>query len=225
MIKRCRVALVRICIVLSVVLSSACESLFPLEAGEELPDFYRQSPATGAPVPDLTVYELQGEPVNIASLIGERPLVVQLGSYSCPVFRYRRFYLRPLREAYAGRVDFVVLYTLEAHPVGAISPYADREWVPRSNRFFGIRGDQPITLDARLERARWARERMQSNARFLVDGMENQAWQALGAAPAAAFVIDREGRVVLRQPWVDPAGIAATLDELLADEPEDRRAR
>ena len=58
----------------------------------------------------------------------------------------------------------------------------------------------------------FARQAMQSNARFVVDGMDNRVWQKYGRAPSAAFVIDQAGRIVLRQPWVEPVA----LDEVLA---------
>lgn len=49
------------------------------------------------------------------------------------------------------------------------------------------------------------------------DGMDNGIWKAYGAASSPAFVIDREGRIALRQVWLDPKGIAQALDRLLAD--------
>ncbi len=197
--------------------AGGCAGLFPVEAGDSLPHFAEQAPAEGAAAPDFHLQDLQGRTVSLADVTGEHPLVVQLGSYTCPVFRYRRFDMHPLREKYQDRVTFLVVYTQEAHPVGAVSPYRDEEWVPWMNRVAGIRSGQPGTFEQRADQARFARQAMQSNARFLVDGMDNAIWQAYGRAPSAAFVIDQQGRVVLRQPWVEPRELSEVLERLLAD--------
>ena len=40
-------------------------------------------------------------------------------------------------------------------------------------------------------------------------------WRAYGAASSPGFVIDRNGRIVLRQVWIDPEEIDTVLDSLL----------
>ena len=58
-------------------------------------------------------------------------------------------------------------------------------------------------------------ERYADGADVIVDGLDNAAWQAFGAASAPAFVLDSEGRIVLVQVWVDPEPIAEILEEML----------
>lgn len=65
--------------------------------------------------------------MDLSAIIGEQPVVLQLGSHSCPVYRYRRFDIFALQREYADRADFVVVYTQEAHPVRSDSPYRDEE--------------------------------------------------------------------------------------------------
>jgi hypothetical protein len=118
----------------SLLLLSGCSRLFPREAGPNLTHFEHEAPALGSAAPAITLSDLDGNLVELNSLLGEKPVVVQLGSYTCPVFRYRRFDMQPLRSRFQDQVDFLVLYTTEAHPVGSFSPYVDREWVPWHNR-------------------------------------------------------------------------------------------
>lgn len=197
-----------------------CARLFPVAAGESLAHFADAAPQPGEVAPNFVLSDLQGVEYELAALAKEQPVVVQLGSYTCPVFRYRRFYLHPLREKYFGRVTFLVVYTLEAHPVGASSPYSDEEWVPMINRLMRIRNPQASTYAERLGQAQDAYGAMQSNAVFLIDDLDNRVWQQYGRAPSAAFLIDSDRRVVLRQPWVEPDALGAAIDELLARKPD-----
>ncbi|MEM6605364.1 MAG: deiodinase-like protein [Pseudomonadota bacterium] len=204
-------------VALLLTLMTGCESLFPREAGSELPQFHAKAPRQGDVAPDVTLYTLEGDPITLHAVTGEMPVVVQLGSVTCPVFRYRRFDMRPLRERYAGRVRFLLLYTTEAHPVGSASPYRDDEWIPWINKLARVADRQPETLDERLARASDVRRRLRSNAEFLVDDMQNRGWEAYGAAPSAAFVIDTQRRVALRQAWIEPKELTRTLDTLLSE--------
>lgn len=205
--------------VAAAALNSACAMLFPTEAGTSLAHFHDLAPPPGGPAPEFTLTDTAGNQVSLEQVVGHKPVVIQLGSYTCPVFRYRRFAMQPLRERYRERVAFLVIYTQEAHPVGAPSPYRDEEWVPWINRLARIDVGQPPDLAARIDQARFARQAMDANVRFLVDGDDNAVWRSYGAAPSPAFVLDRSGRVVLRQPWVEPGEIERTLERLLADQP------
>ncbi len=206
----------RLLAMIAVVALAGCAHLFPVEAGDDLAYFDAQAPALGQPAPDIVAYRQDGTPLALSALLGRKPVVVQLGSHSCPVYRYRRFDLAKLQREFGNRVEFVVLYTVEAHPAGSKSPYRDGEWLTGINRLTGTRVDQPASLEARLRRAAWSRQRLQRQDRVLVDGMDDHGWRTYGAAPSAAFVIDAQGRIVLRQPWVEPRGIRAELQRLLA---------
>lgn len=200
-------------VVLAAAQSTGC---FPHQAGPRLARFAGAAPAPGAEVPDVVVHDAGGREVRLAEVIGRRPVVLQLGSRSCPVFRYRRFGMHELQREFAGRVDFLVLYTQEAHPVGSPSPYTDEEWDMWINRLTGVRLGATTTLDERRERAVDTVQRLELDAAVLVDGMDDAAWEAFGAAPSPAFVLDTDGRVVLRQVWVDPGELRQVLRSLVS---------
>lgn len=207
---------VRALLFVLVLASNGCSSFFPTKADASLAHFVDEAPAPGALGPDAALWTLQGEPARLSERIGKRPLVVQLGSYTCPVFRYRRFYMEPVYAAYRDRVDFLVIYTQEAHPVGSWSPYRDGEWVSWVNRVTRVLVSQPNDLQSRIERAAWARQELGNSVEYLVDGMDNAAWRSYGRAPSAAFLLDHEGRVRLQQPWVEPRGLSEAIERLLA---------
>ncbi|MDQ3269594.1 MAG: hypothetical protein M3Q11_05335 [Pseudomonadota bacterium] len=199
-----------------VIFASGCASLFPVEADEDLAHFATQAPQPGQTAPELEARRLDGTPVRLSEILdGKRPVVLQLGSHSCPVYRYRRFDIAKLQREYAGDVAFVVVYTVEAHPEGSKSPYRDGEWLTNINRITRTRVRQPESTEARIAQAIWSTEKLGRNDMVVVDTFEDQTWQRYGSAPSAAFVIDTAGNIVLRQPWVEPDGIRRALDGLL----------
>lgn len=211
---RARLPLVALGIVAAAMLAG-CATLFPVDAGEDLAQFDRQAPHVGQPAPALQARRLDGTAVQLADLIGTRPVVLQLGSHSCPVYRYRRFDIAKLQREYGERVAFVVVYTVEAHPAGSKSPYRDGESLTAINRVTGTRVRQPETMAARIAQATWSTAKLERRDVVVVDAIDDSTWRRYGSAPSAAFVIGIDGTIALRQPWVEPKGIARALDALL----------
>lgn len=210
--------ILRIVLLASVCASQpGCSLLFPTEAGESLSHFDVTAPVVDSPAPDFLVTDIDGNQVTLTDVVGEKPVVVQLGSYSCPVFRYRRFDMQKLQREFADRVDFVVVYTQEAHPYDAINPYEDRIWNPLINKAVGVNVPEHKTLEERRLQAAATYEAVDLNSRFLVDNMDNAVWRHYGAAPSAAYVLDRDSTIRLRQAWVNPREIGEVLNDLLAE--------
>ena len=199
------------------LLAAAC---FPpaQHAGRRLAHFPQTAPAEGAEAPEFELATPEGETVRLSDVVGEKPVVLQVGSHTCPVYRYRSRGMRALHDDYAGRARFLVVYTGEAHPVGTASPYTEDEWNPWINRVAGVSLPDPESYEERRERAGFSREKLEREVLYAVDRMDDAVWKSYGAAPSPAFVIDRDGRIALSQVWVDPDGIRRTLDALLAGE-------
>jgi hypothetical protein len=191
----------------------ACLSSGP---GPRLSHFPDLAPAPGEALPELEVLTLDGRRVPLHGLLGRGPVVLQVGSVSCPVFRYRRHGMARLARELGDRVTFVVLYTREAHPVGSPSPYTGEEWDLWINRLAGVRVGDTERDEERRRRAEAVRSRLELSSLVVVDPEANAGWRALGRAPSAAFVIDRDGRVVARQLWVRPRELRGILLGLLA---------
>ena len=188
---------------------------FPKGPGPRLAHFAHQAPAVGEPAPGFELRGLDGEAVRLEELVGDKPIVLQLGSHSCPVYRYRRFDLEDLVQEFGDRVHFVLVYTQEAHPKGSRSPYAEGEWISLPNRLTGVFVDQPVDLEARTARAQFSAEKLKLPHRVLVDAMDNAVWSSYGSASSPAFVIDPAGNVATSQVWIDPEEIRRVLLELL----------
>jgi cytochrome oxidase Cu insertion factor (SCO1/SenC/PrrC family) len=188
---------------------------FPKKPGPRLKHYYSESPAEGQRAPNFELRAISGIKVSLKDLIGEKPIVLQLGSHTCPVYRYRRWHMDALYREYKDRVHFLLVYTLEAHPKGSKNPYVDKEWVSMINRLTRNVMDQPRDMEARLQRAKESKQQLNIKYPMAVDGMENQVWKDYGRAPSTAFVIDQHGNIALRQPWINPKEIKEILDKLL----------
>lgn len=196
------------------ILATGC---FPRGPGPRLAHFAPQAPALGDPAPRFTLHDLDGGEVELAELIGEKPIVLRFGSHSCPVYRYRRFSMSELEEEFTGRVHFLLVYTVEAHPVGSKSPYDDGEWVTMWNRMTRVLVKQPADGEERLELARSSHEKLKLDPPMVVDQMDNAVWEDYGSASSPAFVIDLEGKIAARQVWVEPKELRTVLLRLLGD--------
>lgn len=191
---------------------------YPHSPGSRLAHFEVLAPRVGELAPPTSFVTAEGSAIELASLLDGRPLVLQLGSHTCPVYRYRRHSLRPIWEKYAGRVRFVLVYTREAHPVGSPSPYLlGEEWDPWINRMAGVRLREPRSLEERIARAVRSRAELELPVELFVDDFENSTWRTFGSAASPAFVLDAGGSVVLRQVWIEPHELAAALEKLLRD--------
>ena len=191
----------------------ALTGCFPHEAGPRLQHFYHEAPEAGSQAPVFNLIDLEGEPVSLKTLMGDKPVVLQFGSHSCPVYRYRRREMKKVYQDFKQEAHFVIVYTLEAHPVGTKSPYSDEEWVTWINRLTNVLIPQPTTLKARQALAVQSRKDLDVHQLILVDAMNNSVWRQYGSAPSSAFVIDRSGVVVLRQVWVNPDEIRVALQK------------
>ncbi len=200
---------------MTTVLTAGC---FPKSAGLRLAHFDAQAPQLGEPAPDIALEGVDGYPFELSQWLGGKPIVVQLGSHSCPVYRHRRHWMKELVEDYGERVNFLIVDTLEAHPTGAPSPYADREWRTWLNRLSGVSVPQPEEFEQRRRQARSSREALGLSQLMVVDELNNSIWLAYGGASSPAFVVAGDGRVASRQVWLDPEEIRRVLDRLLADE-------
>ena len=188
---------------------------FPKSPGTSLAHFPEAAPRVGDKAPAFSLRDVEGGEVVLSDLVGDKPIVVQLGSHSCPVYRYRRHSMDNLWEDYADSVHFLIVYTREAHPVGSPSPYREGEWDPMINKLTGVRVREPEDFEARLRVAGESKLELGLPVQMLVDGMEDGVWRDYGRAASPAFVIDREGRIALSQVWLEPKAIRHTLDRLL----------
>ena len=192
--------------------------MLPGESTDLFRGFREEAPDIGDEIPAVLVTDLAGEPRLLSERHGDAPLLLAMGSYSCPVFRTRVDELDELARQYGDDLEVRVLYTREAHPTDVETPYAEHGTDIMLNRLTGVSIAEPRNLQERAHAAKLAREHLEFDLEIVLDSMTDDGWRALGRVPSAAFLFDRDGRLVKRQAWLDAVGLECDVADLL-DEP------
>jgi len=166
------------------------------------------SAAIGQAVPDLHLLSFAGATVSLPALCRDHVTLLEFGSYSSPAFRERVAPMKQLVASYGTRIQFFIVYTREAHPVG------DEQ--TGQNKTDGILVEQPKDAAARHKLAAEARTALAIASPILMDNMDNALEKTLGGFPNAAILIGHDGTIIARQQWTDPSGLREKLDEAIA---------
>ncbi len=109
-------------------------------------------------------------------------------------------------------MNFIIIYSIEAHPTGVASPYSGDEWTGRySTDAAGNPVGQPLTYAARLALAEQTEVEADISVPVLVDQIDNPVWCTYGPAPNNAYLIGVGGRVVFKQQWYDPGEMETAI--------------
>ena len=164
--------------------------------------------AIGQPVPNLRLLNFAGATVTLPTLCRDHVTLLEFGSYSSPAFRERVAPMKQLVASYGSHIQFFIVYTREAHPLG------DQQ--TGQNKTDGILVEQPTAADARHRLAAEARLALTITSPILMDNMDNALEKTLGGFPNAAIIIGPTAIITARQQWTDPSGLRELLDEALA---------
>jgi hypothetical protein len=168
---------------------------------------------------DFTLYDLNGNAVNLASELAQKPVLLVAASWTCPVFRAKIPVINDIAANYGNDVTTLVIYELEAHPVVDTSAYFGYVNPGSQNLNAGITYRQPTTYGERKAIAQDMLDSLPISAPVLMDGPCNEFWAHYGPAPNNAYLIDTNGIVFAKHPWFDkfPEDIYCDLDSLLGN--------
>lgn len=158
----------------------------------EYQHWLRNGPGIGAPAPEFELIDLDGNHVRLSDFRG-RPVVLEFGSFTCPIFADRINAMERLALEHPEAM-FLVIYVREAHP-GEIQGVHRSLAEKRS-------AAHKLVMEEALAR------------RVLVDSVDGATHRAYGGAWNPVYVIDAAGRVVMRQAWNHPADVATALRAL-----------
>ena len=114
---------------------------------------------------------------------------------------------------YQDQVHFVIIYVIEPHPVGSVSPYSGQEWTGSySQDTEGNPIGQPGTYDERAELASMCARDARITALILIDEIDNPVWQTYGTAPNLAYLIGTDRKVIEAQTWYDVGQMEAFIE-------------
>ena len=167
---------------------------FALEPGE-FERWLQAGPGIGQEAPDFELLDLEGEALRLSAL-RDRPVVLEFGSYTCPIFSDRVPAMERLAQDHP-EAAFLVIYVREAHPGEIQGPH--RSLVEKWSAARRL-----VTAEVLARRV-------------LVDSLDGAVHRAYGGAWNPVYVIaPSDGRVVMRQAWNHPALVGAVLDDLVA---------
>lgn len=172
-------------------------------------------PKPGESAPDFSLQTVDGKSVKASALWSQKPLVLMTGSHTCPVFRGKVSPFESLAKEFGDRANFLVVYTIEAHPKGDPSPYSGEEWVTPKNVQEGILVRQPVKQEDRVRLAKECIQREKLTTPVAVDTMDNTVWKAYGSAPNCVYVISRDGKILEAESWMEPEQLRKAITQVL----------
>ena len=174
-----------------------------------------QSGQPGECVPELILHDIEGNHQQLSRCWEKQPALLVTMSLSCGRTRRHARALQRLSRRFKQDINTVIIYVVEAHPIDAPSPYADRIWLTPLNEIAGIHCAQPSTLEGRIELAHQLRRRFRLSTSMLIDALDDRAWRAFGGAPNVAILVHPDGRIAVKQGWFEPQEMARAITALL----------
>ncbi|MEO8269990.1 MAG: deiodinase family protein [Aureliella sp.] len=147
-------------------------------------------PAVGELAPNFELTDIQGNSVVLADEIGEKPIVLIFGNFTCGPFRSQAGNIERLYERYSDRAKFFMVYVREAHPKDG--------WWMLSNQRAGIDMDQPTTFAKRREVAATCQSHLGLALPMLVDTIDDAVGTQYSGMPNRLYLIDQQGRIVFK---------------------------
>jgi tetratricopeptide (TPR) repeat protein len=157
-----------------------------------------------------------GKMVSLNSYRGKSPVVLVLGSYTCPNFRSAAEPLKAMQHRYGNRVPFLLVYIREAH--------AADSWQSTRNEREGVDLRPAKTLAEKQGHAVMCSRKLHLPFPALVDNLDGAAETAYNAWPSRAFIIGEDGRIRYTSRLTEIDFHPEEMDSVLAQLTKHKRA-
>ena len=174
---------------------------------------------------DFTLQDLSGNSHRLAEYLQTKPVLLFIGSYSCPIYEAKIAEINALCEQpydessnFADRLHFVHVYVMEAHPMAPDpSPHYGTVY---EDEFSTVR--QPLDYATRQANAMLLAPRLASDQLLLLDdlrphGADNPIWSSYGSGAASAWLIRQDGRIMAAHEWLDVTALRKSIQRLLVE--------
>lgn len=151
---------------------------------------FAPGPELNQTAPDFTLSRVEGGSVTLSKVIGQRPIVLIFGTFTCGPFRGQAGNLEKLYLRYKDRADFYMVYVREAHPQDG--------WNMESNSAKGITIAQPKSNSERQSVALTCQKHLDISVPMLVDTIDDSAGSAYSGMPNRLYVIDTQGKIAFK---------------------------
>ncbi len=180
-------------------------------------DFDTSGYDIGETVNDFTLFDLNGNVFQLSTALAlGKPVLLITGSLTCPIFRNELPRINTVFTTYAADVTTIIIYALEAHPTDT-SPYSSTVNVTNQNINQGVLFPQPTTYGERKALVDTLMQNLPVVPPVYIDGPCNEWWHNYGPAPQNAYLVDTNGKVIVKHGWFDqfPQDIFCDIDSAL----------
>ena len=147
-------------------------------------------PAVESVAPDFTLKSLTGDEVTLSREVGDKPVVLIFGNFTCGPFRSQAGNIEKFAKRYEGRAKIFLVYVREAHPQDG--------WWMNSNRKIGIDPKQPQSDAERREIAQTCQRHLDLDVPFLVDNTDDKVGAQYSGMPNRLYLIDQQGKIAFK---------------------------
>ncbi|MFC2022843.1 hypothetical protein ACFLTL_01625 [Chloroflexota bacterium] len=113
---------------------------------------------------------------------------------------------------YRDDINFLIVYTVEAYPYGSACPYTGEETeVFSSKDTLGFALTQPKNYKERVFQAKEFLRQLGYTMPMVVDDIDNAIWCTYGPASNIAYLIDTDGKVLVKQAYYSPEEMDAEI--------------
>lgn len=147
-------------------------------------------PSLGDEAPDFTLKTLDGKDVTLSEEVGDEPVVLVFGNFTCGPFRSHSGNIEKLYERYKDRAKFFLVYVREAHPSDG--------WSMTSNQRVGIELPQPASNEERRDVAEMCQKHLDLTIPFLVDSVDDKVGATYSGMPNRLYLIDGDRKIAFK---------------------------
>lgn len=144
--------------------------------------FSRDALKPGQQIPNVTVFNSDGEPIELYDLCSDKPLLLVTGSITCPMTISAFPTMDQLQEKLGDKVNFALVYVREAHPAESYS--------------------QPETIEEKVRHASDLQRIYNTQWPVIVDDIDGPLHKALDVLPNSAHLIGQGGEILFQSLWV-----------------------
>ena len=172
---------------------------------------------------EFTLADVEGVEHTLSDMLETKPVLLVIGSYTCPVYQEALPKLNAMSAAAFGEttlgesVHFVHVYVPEAHPLG---PDPAPHLGAVSEEEYSTLG-QPRNYADRLVNARRLIPSIDPSHLMLVDDLaprayDNPIWSTYGSGAASAWLIGQDGVIAAAHVWLDTKTLEKSMRYLLS---------
>jgi len=170
-----------------------------LQVGKAAPEFtipllqqnnQRKAPSDNSSAPKKSADKKDEQTVSLHNLRAKQPVVLIIGSFTCPPFRNQLEGVDKVFDQFKDRAQFLLVYVREAHPDSILSVIGE------NGRQVLQKIPQPKDLSTRVSNASICQRTKDLDIPIAVDKIDNRVGKAYAGWPNRMVVVGTDGKIL-----------------------------